>query len=1065
MALRSQTLLAGTLILGLATDCFGQVADSTWTKIPNSSFQIYAGDLSLSADGIWKIESVDNIGIDRAGIRERYLTPTQSMLIKRLGRRMLAAEKEKQTAAGRWALSSAYHASRDYAQERDGVGPETIASLGEEDYGYLIVQWEKMPWRGKLLTSIVDEEVTGPFRFLVPNARFHFENPDESQERFVVSQENREILAVELRPFVDDGKHWVVYTDGTCVREKPNAKLFRQHALQLRPVISDAILREAQNRQKVGYEVCLVSDKPIEGTVQLNLYNSVLRQRHSVVWDLGTAQPDSKGTDRLKKARKNDWQPFIATGGGAILESWLNVSSGPAEARRGAAPSMFSVLGGRAAIEETLQLQDLGGNPGGGEATVEIDTIAGVEVSSHPFEDMLGGAAGGRIELARFVPHDRFFLYVAKPSVIHSFLGSGASFLSDAGAVISGNRLDYDLANRYLERLGLDENLVRTILETDLLEDLAVSTSDLLLIDGTDITIVARLKQPKLLSALVGFMGPQVVQRDSGSGSAYWTLRQDLLIVSTNRSELQQTIDLVEREGEGSLGASAEFRYMLTELPMDQETQLYAYCSDPFIRRLVGPRVKLGQRRRLIAKARLEATTAQVLLAKLDGRQIDTIEALANSGYIPPDWNDSDLTLSPRGIVSSQKWGSLERMRSLQDVPLEKVTPEEERQYKRYVENYSRYWREFFDPIAIRLSQKEDESFELTTFILPLIDSSLYNGLRQFLAHGTEQQVLAVPRLSPKPILNFSVNLREEAWTEVANNFSDFFSQYSGVSSAILDDLGSGVHVAIHDADPILALGSGDALGAFGGNAWRGGNEMLMIPIALSVFTRPCTILVETRDPEQTARYLRLSAAGGGQSSTARWFRSAFYQVEDRDEWVWTMDFSGVAKLRFGVQVADNYLVIRNVPWSQHQVITSTEQATLNGAQLTIHPGACHEQLPGLHAAAADSNRQSVLSGISRLYPILLASPSSSTEEAREHHKELFSFAPRLLATDQWTWSKQRLSSLGYGTPTQPKQPAFDSTKPFGLLGQVETVDLNMQFEDGGLRSRVTWTLREAEAQ
>ena len=37
-------------------------------------------------------------------------------------------------------------------------------------------------------------------------------------------------------------------------------------------------------------------------------------------------------------------------------------------------------------------------------------------------------------------------------------------------------------------------------------------------------------------------------------------------------------------------------------------------------------------------------------------------------------------------------------------------------------------------------------------------------------------------------------------------------------------------------------------------------------------------------------------------------FGVSFYQVEDRDEWVWTMDIMGVVKLRYGIEVSGKYL-------------------------------------------------------------------------------------------------------------------------------------------------------------
>ena len=55
----------------------------------------------------------------------------------------------------------------------------------------------------------------------------------------------------------------------------------------------------------------------------------------------------------------------------------------------------------------------------------------------------------------------------------------------------------------------------------------------------------------------------------------------------------------------------------------------------------------------------------------------------------------------------------------------------------------------------------------------------------------------------------------------------------------MMDDLGPAVHLAVFDADPVIALGSGDVMGAFGGSMMGTGSDMLMASAALSLLTRP----------------------------------------------------------------------------------------------------------------------------------------------------------------------------------------------------------------------------------
>ncbi|MFT5130933.1 MAG: hypothetical protein ACI8W8_004566, partial [Rhodothermales bacterium] len=52
--------------------------------------------------------------------------------------------------------------------------------------------------------------------------------------------------------------------------------------------------------------------------------------------------------------------------------------------------------------------------------------------------------------------------------------------------------------------------------------------------------------------------------------------------------------------------------------------------------------------------------------------------------------------------------------------PLTQVSKSEAKAYESYVANYSRFWRQFFDPIAIRLDDLGPRELELEVFILPL---------------------------------------------------------------------------------------------------------------------------------------------------------------------------------------------------------------------------------------------------------------------------------------------------------------------------------------------------------
>ncbi len=1037
------------------------VERSRFCPLPNSPYVAFRGTLDLPNRGLWRVRSASD-----EAIVQLYSIPQREVDQRNLGRRMKAALDERRNNQAQWRIRSLRSPLLQYAQRHDGVGPETVQQLDDSRYEFLIENFDRSPWPD--LQEVEGKEIEGPFMFLVPRAQFHF--ADDRQQR--IAPERREVLIVELRPYINDGQHWVLYTDGTCQREPIKKELVAAHGLEVKPVLEITDPPTVRAEDTVRYQLIAVRRNEERDPFEVTLWNPIVGEERSHPWDPGDAELDEGVLASLNQARTEAWQPYLRTGPAPVLRTWQSQTSATStdprpEDRPGNRVSMFALLGGRAAVEETLQLQVLRSSAKQDAAeTVAISSLPGVRVKAHPFEQMLAGQPGGQLPLAEAAPPDRLFVYVAQPEAILPFLDHGAGFLAGTGAMISGNRLDYDLTHRYLERLGITRSQLETIIRSGAVQELAVIVPDLFLIDGTEMTVVARLAQPQFLAGLLQLFGTGpltgqgiVTVKTAGDRSAFWALRGELLCLSSNRDELQRVLQHVDDEGAGSLGRSAEFRYMLTQLPVTDQTRVYAYFSDPFIRRLVGPEVKLKQARRVQSRARMEYLTAKMLRARLDGVSAASVGRLRETGYLPDTFPAEEYSISPQGQVTSDVYGSLARIDTLPNIRLERVTPDEAEAYREYVEEYERYWRQFFDPIALRLADTPQGTLELTTFILPLIDSSVYDRLRQAILHAESRRPLTVPQLEPAPVLQFSANLSDQSWQQITNGFADFFTRYAQVSPALLDDLGPGLHLAVHDADPVIALGSGDLMGAFGSNVLRNrGSEMIMLPVMLSIFTRPCTVLLETQDAARTTRLLRQAAIGWRppERLIGREFQVSFYQIADRDEWVWTMDIVGVVKLRFGIEVVDRFLVLRNIPWSADDRIVGSRPSAQNGAQLTLTPAACRLQLPGLFAAAADQERQAVIHALGRLYPLLI-SGATDPEAAAQEHQRLFGFRPVSPSGDEWVWQDYEVFSSIYGSASRQQQPRFDPNQPFGLLHGVQQMQLSMQLEDTGLRSTVVW--------
>jgi phosphatidylserine decarboxylase len=681
------------------------------------------------------------------------------------------------------------------------------------------------------------------------------------------------------------------------------------------------------------------------------------------------------------------------------------------------------------------------------------------------FEEMLGNKEGGRLPLAEVIPADRLFAYFPKPAGLISWLDGGAEFLFNTGSSATGRSLEYGLSERYISALGMDRDWMKRLLDSGAVEEIAVMMPDLFLIDGTEVTAVARLKNPLIAAGLLQLIGiktldTQVERKGAHGETSHWAKRGDLLFISTDAGELDKVLKLQAAGGKDSLGQSAELRYMLTKLPPQDSTRAFVYLSDPFIRRLVGPETKIPQHRRVRARGELEALAAGSLLYRLDGHENGSMAELLTKHYVSKPLVATDAAPDPGCGAVSGKFGPLPRMNSLLDLGITTASQLESDAYKQYLENYSRYWRRYFDPIALRLDQPDSGTYELSVFILPLIDNSIYNGLRDIIADGKDGASLKVPVIEPEPVATLSMNLSEQTWIETGGEMLEGFMRQVGIDSAILDSLGPDIHVAISDTDPILELGSGELTQAFGSR--MDNNEMIAIPAIVSMFTRPTAVCVGLGDPASVRRALD-SSVGRKTRISGNEISGSLYKVADRDGWIYRISFFDMISLRLGIEVQDRFLVIRNMPLTTPFRITGVKQADLPGAEICLSPRACRLQLPALFASAAERERSAAFNGITDLQPLLLTG-AKSVGEAAEQHKAWFGFRPRHPGGGEWNWDDRTMTSNRYGSPRQPKQPDYRAEdRDFGPLRRVDAAEIGMRFEEDGLRTVARWKLRAAK--
>jgi hypothetical protein len=404
---------------------------------------------------------------------------------------------------------------------------------------------------------------------------------------------------------------------------------------------------------------------------------------------------------------------------------------------------------------------------------VAVGTLVGPTVPSHPWEKLLGAKKPDVGPLAGFVPEEFYFAEFRSVVKLHEVLGAGrlwgghvfTQFLGDARSQLTADRVKTQLGltgipPEVLDRLGL--------------EAVAITGSDPFVSEGSDVTLLVKgrtiAELVKLTETGAGrdesgeHVGIKYSHRTSPNGSlnAYSASpRPDLHVRSNSLPAFQRVLETVAgKTAEGKparrLGESAEFRYVRSLMPSGAAGEDgFVYLSDSFIRRLVGPQLKITERRRVIAYNHLRMIGHAALLFRTEyGRAPKSLQELADTKCAPGVFGAGDLahpaegeySLTPDGMsgVSSQ-FGRADLLTPCIERPIVDATGEEAEEYKKFVAEYSQYWRTFFDPIAVRIGVTEKQ-YRLETLVLPLIDNSIYTELARGAGKPVAMDLLPTPK-------------------------------------------------------------------------------------------------------------------------------------------------------------------------------------------------------------------------------------------------------------------------------------------------------------------------------
>jgi hypothetical protein len=368
---------------------------------------------------------------------------------------------------------------------------------------------------------------------------------------------------------------------------------------------------------------------------------------------------------------------------------------------------------------------------------------------------------------------------------------------------------DARTAERYQRQLGLSLTGLGRLLGPKVAKSVALTGSDPYFRTGTDVAVLFETDSPTLLEnllmtqiSLAAAKEPQAkLEQGEIDSLTYrgfcspdrsvcsYVARLDWAVVVTNSLyQLQRLADVFDKTSP-SIASLPEYVFFRDRYRRgDSEETALVFLSDATIRRWCGPRWRIATSRQ---------TRDLAVLAELQAANLDRlVKKTAQPGPIYTDFATADigeLTLDAKGVHSSVQ-GALEFMTPIGEIPLRKVTRAEADAYKSWRDGYQRNWRWAFDPIALRLTLRQDRlAGDLT--VMPLIAGSEY---REFLSISREGKFAADAGDPHDALIHFilAINPKSPMFGQ-AENFLSTMSQ--GVS---LGWLGSSVAFYADD-DPV----------------------------------------------------------------------------------------------------------------------------------------------------------------------------------------------------------------------------------------------------------------------
>jgi hypothetical protein len=423
--------------------------------------------------------------------------------------------------------------------------------------------------------------------------------------------------------------------------------------------------------------------------------------------------------------------------------------------------NLYDVFTGSLAVQESLQRLTLRGGPTTGDLNSHISQLSPPAVQSLPYAELLEKARQKGVqprvsEIAKLVPADQYFVHFQSMTAASDLFDMTTAWGDDLLRLAVVHARDNRIRQKFEDQLCIRREPLTRLFADRVVAEFAVTGSDPFVQEGTDVTILFRLKQPEVFEkAAAGWLAQvkekrkDIEEREFNyrgqkvaahytpdrTVSSFVVRLGDYAVFSNSHRAIRKIMDsflgLAPR-----LQDALDYRYVSTLLPpSDQPQSGYVYASEAFLRRMISPAVKISEKRRVQCFNNLVMLNNASLFYRLEyGRSPTSLTDLIEGRFVDPrrlvcPHGGAYAFDAPHDACTCSLHNRLKYLTPNVELTTLQVSEQERQEYERYKQSYQQFWQGIFDPIAVRITVAPRVKLEVC--VLPFANGSLYTDLRQ----------------------------------------------------------------------------------------------------------------------------------------------------------------------------------------------------------------------------------------------------------------------------------------------------------------------------------------------